>query len=65
MTKKVIQQMLEELEEHHSTNKDELLTKYVQMRLNRSLETYYKEILTSYNVLSRQNEEKVLKTLAR
>ena len=64
-SKQVILDMLSELDQHKCTDRYQLLSNYVQMRLDKSLETYYKEILSSYRILSHQKEEKVLKQLTK
>lgn len=64
-SKQIILSMLEELKQYPEVDKYELLTTYVQTRLNKSLENYYQDILSSYRSLSYQEEEKVLKQLTK
>ena len=62
-TKYIIEGMLKEIQEH-KRNKEDLLPMYVQERINKQIQTYYKQIMDSYSILShQQNEIKVAKNL--
>ena len=59
-SKDVILGMLSDIKAHQR-DKDDLLAYYVQERLNKSLQVYYKELLDSYNMLQRFDEIKKLR----
>lgn len=62
-TKYIIEGMLKEIQEH-KRNKEDLLPIYVQERINKQIQTYYKQLMDSYSILShQQNEVKVAKNL--
>lgn len=62
-TKYIIEGMLKEIQAH-KRNKEDLLPMYVQERINKQIQTYYKQIMDSYSILShQQNEVKVAKNL--
>ena len=46
-------------------NKDDLFPMYVNERLNKSLQTYYKEITNSFNYLKYKDSNTILKRLNR
>ena len=62
---RIIEDMISEIESRLETNKDELLSKYVSIRLESSLRNYYKDILDSYNSLIQHDGQHVLKQLGR
>lgn len=47
----------------HQRNPDQLFEHYVQRRLDKSLQTYYKQLLSSFSSLTTYDEENVLKQL--
>lgn len=51
-----------ELREHHR-DKNDLLAKYIEDRLNKSLEVYYETVLNSYNTILNctNNQMKIIK----
>ena len=49
----------------HKRNKEELLPLYINERLNKSLQTYYKEITNSFNYLKYKDSKDVLNKLNR
>ena len=59
-SKDIILGMLSDIKKHQR-DKDALLAEYVQIRLDKSLQTYYKELIDSYNVLQRFDEVKKLR----
>lgn len=54
--------MLEDLSKYHR-DKKVLLTYYINQRLNKSLETYYKDLSNSFEYLTNKNDFKVLKNI--
>lgn len=60
-----IESMLREIQERKDTNHDDLLAKYVQVRLESSLRNYYKDLLDSYNVLTHHDGQNVLRQLGK
>lgn len=49
----------------YERNKEELLTLYINERLNKSLQTYYKEITNSFNYLKYKDGKNVLNKINR
>ena len=47
---KIIEGMIEEIQ-YHKRDKEELLSFYVSERINKQIQTYYKQIMDSFNVL--------------
>ena len=63
--KYIIENMLNEIQKH-KRNKEDLLPIHVSERLNKQIQSYYKQILDSCNTLSyQQNEVKVVKNLTK
>lgn len=60
----ILLEMLKDLKDHHRS-KNQLLTLYVEKRLERSLTNYYKEVTSSVTSLSGYNEQNVLQKLAK
>lgn len=56
MTKYIIEGMISEIQKH-KRKKEDLLPMYVQERINKQVQSYYKQILESYNILQHQNDE--------
>lgn len=56
MMENIIEGMLLEIQKH-KRKKEDLLPLYVQKRINKQVQSYYKQILESYNVLQHQNDE--------
>lgn len=54
--------MLQDLSRHHRGRK-QLLIEYVNSRLDKSLKSYYNELMSTYEMLSRRNATRVLKRL--
>ena len=52
--------MLKDLSLYHR-NKNDLKILYINERLNKSLETYYKELRSSLDYLSNRNQENLAK----
>ena len=61
---RILLEMLKDLKDHHRS-KNQLLTLYVEKRLERSLTNYYKELTSSVTSLSGYNEQNVLQKLAK
>ena len=61
---RILLEMLKDLKDHHKS-KNQLLTLYVEKRLERSLTNYYKELTSSVTSLSGYNEQNVLQKLAK
>ena len=47
----------------HKRNKSDLLAYYIQKRLNLSLNNYYSDLNSNYNMLTRKDSLKVLKEI--
>lgn len=54
--------ILNELSQH-KRQKNELISKYIEQRLNTSISTYYKEITYSLNYFRDKNVDKIIKHL--
>ena len=61
-TEYTLNHMLEDLSKHHR-NRKELIVEYVNSRLEKSLQNYYEELLSSYDELTRRDAAKVLKKM--
>ena len=59
-----IEEMLDDLSHHHRS-KDELVTLYIQNRLNKSLSTYYQELMKTYEYLDYRNDDNLIKKYER
>lgn len=57
---RTLRNMLNDLSEHHR-DKSELLTHYVNSRLDKSLKNYYEELMQTYDYLTRRDAERVLR----
>ena len=57
-----LRNMLSELKGHHR-DRCELLNLYITERLNKSLHSYYSELMGTYNMLTRKDAKKVLRKL--
>lgn len=55
-----LEDMLKDLSLYHR-NKNDLKILYINERLNKSLETYYKELSSSLDYLSNRNQENLAK----
>lgn len=62
MNKELIRSMLNNLQ-MYKRSKSYLLTYYVQSRLNKNLQEYYRKLQRSVRVLEQLNSKKVLKKL--
>ena len=60
----ILLEMLKDLKDHHRS-KNQLLTLYVEKRLEQSLSNYYNELRSSVTSLSGYNEQNVLQKLAK
>ena len=58
------EKIIEDLKHYHRSKKD-LQIMYINDRLNKSLQTYYKELSESFNYLSSRNEESVTTKMRR
>lgn len=60
-----IQELTQTLEElnQYKRDKSQLLIFYINERLNKSLRTYYKTMVDSFNYAAKQNELKLMRTL--
>lgn len=54
--KKILEEMLLEMQKY-KRNKEDLLPMYIQKRINKQVQSYYKQILENYNILQHQNNE--------
>lgn len=57
--------MLNDLSKHKNTDKEDLLLQYVNERLNKSFDTYQKELDQGLEYLKRRNELNVVRKLNR
>lgn len=48
---------------HYKRQKNELISKYIEQRLNTSISTYYKEITYSLNYFRDKNVDRIIKHL--
>lgn len=62
MTREILIKMIDNIKKHQR-NPDQLFEHYVQRRLDKSLQTYYKQLLSSFSSLTTYDEENVLKQL--
>lgn len=62
MTKEILIKMINNIKKHQR-NPDQLFEHYVQRRLDKSLQTYYKQLLSSFSSLTTYDEGNVLKQL--
>ena len=62
MFKDILYSMLNDMSKYHR-DKDDLLAYYINKRLNKSLQVYYKELSKSIEYLSSKSELKVLKNM--
>lgn len=62
MFRDILFNMLEDMSAYHR-DKETLLTIHINERLNKSLQTYYKEISKSLDYLSNRNELSILKKM--
>ena len=53
---KIIREMIKEIS-LHKRNKDDLLAFYVSERINKQVQSYYKQIMDSFNTLKYQENE--------
>lgn len=60
-----LNRMVQEVKEHQRKEEVDLLSMYIEMRLNKQLSNYYKDLVGSYNTLSGLNERKVMKKLVK
>lgn len=49
----------------YKRNKNDLLAQYINERLNKSLQTYYKELIDSFDYLKYKDSSNILKKLNR
>ena len=57
-----LKEMLQDLSAHQR-DKSDLLIGYVEDRLNKTVDTYYKSVLQSAKLLERRNPDKVAKSV--
>lgn len=62
MIKDILSHILDDLSKHHRSKK-EVFMACVEERLNKSLETYQKELDDTFGFLSRRNELRLLKRM--
>lgn len=55
--------MVDEIKSRPKKTRQQLLTSYIQLRMDKSLQTYYNELLKDCERLRRYNELKVLRGL--
>lgn len=57
-----IEQLLEELQ-FYRRDKNQLVVYYIEQRLNKSFDIYHKELLKSFNYITKNNDLKILKSM--
>ena len=61
----IIEGMISEIQKY-KRKKEDLLPMYVQKRINKQVQSYYYQLLSSYNILQHQEDElKVIKKIAK
>ena len=60
----VLKNMLNDVKAHQRP-REKLLEFYINLRLDKALDTYYKQLVESYSIISGINDIKVLKNLAK
>lgn len=60
----ILKEMLEDVKKHKRDPKL-LLNDYVQSRLEKSLQTYYEQLCSSYTSLAAKDEQRILKKLSK
>jgi len=61
----IITAALDEIENRPKKSRQQLLTEYIQLRMDKSLQTYYNELLKNCEKLRRYNEFQVLRGLVK
>lgn len=56
-----LNRVLAELEKYKNDDRDQVLAKYIEMRLTKSLNTYYKELDKNISSIYSKNELRLLK----
>lgn len=56
----VLKRMINELDQHKKSKK-ELLSQYIQTRLDLSLKNYYEDLMKAYDAITRKDAAKVIK----
>ncbi len=56
-----LNKVLAELENYKNDDRDQVLAKYIEMRLTKSLNTYYKELDKNISSIYSKNELRLLK----
>lgn len=59
----IVTNMINEIRSRPKKSHQQLLTEYIQLRMDKSLQTYYNELLRDCEKLRRYNELKVLRGL--
>lgn len=63
-TPDTLKRMLKDLSSHHRS-KVELLPQYIQMRLDKSVQSYYEDLLRTSAALERKDAQRVLREMVR
>lgn len=61
---KILDDIKNDLSKHTGRTRTELMTMYIKDRLNKSLETYYKELDNSFYYLQNKNAKSLYKKLS-
>lgn len=60
-TKKILFSMLDDLSKIGDKKKKELIEEYINARLDKSLKSYYEELMQTYKSLTKRDAARVLK----
>ena len=62
-SKYIIYSMLDDIKKHKNRDKNQLMAQYVQKRLNKQMNVYYQQLMSSVDTLSYLSEKRVVKNL--
>lgn len=63
-TKKILFGMLDDLSKRKNKKKRDLLEEYINARLDKSLKSYYEELMQTYKSLTKRDAARVLRMAA-
>lgn len=61
----IFERILNDIESRPSIDKEALLKKYIAIRLDKSVNSYYRDLMGSYDSLSSCDELKVMKKIVK
>ena len=65
MEKKILYNIVEDLNKHSGRNKSELLAKYISERLDKCVKSYYEDLTAKQNALMYKDPLKVIRRINR